>query len=159
MLDKTYVHLQQHVHMSRCAYSTHGAVLTHAQYAHTCINMHASTLICLQIHINNACIPVLFCPISSQVLCAAASRLHVSFCPGRETRTWGSTLTGSPGVLTRVWAARGKEWLWEAVPPLSSLSTDYEAGPRRVPSGTLQATHSLPLLCYRICRWGILTEV
>lgn len=138
---------------------THGAVLTHAEYAHTCINMHASTLMCLQIHINNACVPVLFRPISSLILCGAVSRLHVSFCPGRETWTWGRTLTGSPGVLTRVWAARGKKWLWEAVPPLSSLSTDYEAGPRRVPSGTLQATHSLPLLCYRICRWGILTEV
>lgn len=77
------------------------------------------------------------------------------FCPGRETGTGGNTLTGSPGVLTRVRAAEGKEWLWEAVAPLSSLSTDYEAGPRRVPSGTPQATHSLPLLCYRICRWGI----
>lgn len=77
------------------------------------------------------------------------------FCPGRETWARGNTLTGSPGVLTRVRAARGKEWLWEAVPPLSSLSTDYEAGPRRAPLGTPQATHSLPLLCYRICRWGI----
>lgn len=97
-----------------------------------------------------------FHPISLQILCGADCRLRVSFfCPGRETRTGGNTLTGSPGVLTRVRAAEGKEWLWEAVAPLSSLSTDYEAGPRRVPSGTPQATHCLPLLCYRICRWGI----
>lgn len=126
-------------------------------FAHTCYNVptRASTLICPRIYINNASNPI-----SSRIVFAAASRLHVSFfCPGRETWTWGSTLTGSPGVLTRVWAAGGKEWLWEAVPPLSSLSTDYEAGPRRVPLGTPQATHSLPLLCYRICRWGILTEV
>lgn len=86
---------------------------------------------------------------------SADSRLHVSFLPRKRDWTRGNTLTGSPGVLTRVRAARGKEWLWEAVPPLSSLSTDYEAGPRRVPLGTPQATHSLPLLCYRICRWGI----
>ncbi|KAA8583687.1 hypothetical protein FQN60_014895 [Etheostoma spectabile] len=69
--------------------------------------------------------------------------------------TGGNTLTGSPRVLARVRAVMGRKWLWEAVPPLSSLSTDYEAGPRRVPLGTPQATHSLPLLCYRICRWGI----
>lgn len=101
-----------------------------------------------------------FHPISLQIVCGADCRLRVSFFrPGRETRTGGNTLTGSPGVLTRVQAAEGKEWLWEAVAPLSSLSTDYEAGPRRVPSGTPQATHSLPLLCYRICRWGISTEV
>lgn len=83
------------------------------------------------------------------------SRLHVSFLPRKRDWTRGNALTGSPGVLTRVRAATGREWLWEAVPPLSSLSTDYEAGPRRVPLGTPQATHSLPLLCYRICRRGI----
>lgn len=85
------------------------------------------------------------------------SSLHVSFffLPRKRDWTRGNTLTGSPGVLNRVRAARGREWLWKAVPPLSSLSTDYEAGPRRVPLGTPQATHSLLLLCYRICRWGI----
>lgn len=83
------------------------------------------------------------------------SKLYVSFLPRKREWTRGNTLTGSPGVLARVRSARGSEWLWEAVPPLSSLSTDYEAGPRRVPLGTPQATHSLLLLCYRICRWGI----
>lgn len=97
-----------------------------------------------------------FHPISLQNVCGAGCRAACEFfCPGRESGTGGNTLTGSPGVLTRVRAAEGKEWLWEAGAPLSSLSTDYEAGPRRVPSGTPQATHSLPLLCYRICRWGI----
>lgn len=81
------------------------------------------------------------------------------FLPRKRDWASGSTLTGSPGVLARVGSARGREWLREAVPPLYSLSTDYEAGPRRVPLGTPQATHSLLLLCYRICHWGDSTEV
>lgn len=128
-------------HTHTCGY-THTHILIH-----TCImGPHTSAIIRVQIHLNSH-------QISNQILFGADSRLHVRlFCPGRETWTWGNTLTGSPGVLTRVQAATGKEWLWEALPQLSSLSTDYEAGPRRVPLGTPQATDSLPLLCYKICR-------
>lgn len=121
---------------------------------HVCININLYT----NSHKQNANIlhvtSIQSTPRSCSLQCVDG-RLHVSFLPRKRDRTGGSTLTGSPGVLTRVRAARGREWLWEAVPPLSSLSTDYEAGPRRVPLGTPQATHSLPLLCYRICRWGI----
>lgn len=136
----------------------HVAVLTHAlmcphMHKHVCININFCT------NAHKQCTNITRAPPSIQ---SASRSCSVStagcvwvFCPGRETWTGGNTLTGSPGVLTRVRAAKGKEWLWEAVAPLSSLSTDYEAGPRRVPLGTPQATHSLPLLCYRICRWGI----
>lgn len=145
------------MHYTHAGAHTHVVVLTHASRAHTCIRTCASTLICVQMHENNSKkrTPCPLHPISNQVLFTVDSRLHVSFLPRKRDWTGGNALTGSPGVLTRVRAARGREWLWEAVPPLSSLSTDYEAGPRRVPLGTPQATHSLPLLCYRICRWGI----
>jgi len=124
-----------------------------------CISMCASPSICVQMHTSNTqtqfLSPFIQSATRSCSLQSGDGRLHVSFLPRKRDWTRGNTLTGSPGVLTRVRAARGREWLWEAVPPLSSLSTDYEAGPRRVPLGTPQATHSLPLLCYRICRWGI----
>lgn len=98
--------------------------------------------------------PCPFHPISNQILLTVDSRQRLSFLPRKRDLDQGNTLTGSPGVLTRVRAARGKEWLWE-----TSLSADYEAGPRRVPLGTPQATHSLRLLCYRKMSLGDTTEV